>query len=132
MILSISDHVYKTLAATTALTKIVGDRIYPLGTKGEVAFPFVIYERSGIEVEYDKDARRMARVDVSVYAVSDSYTQSLGIAELICDALDKKEATYTGFNVIDAHIESAAEDFVENSFVQRINFRFQITENNNG
>lgn len=129
MILSISEHIYKVLNATTALTALVGDRIYPLGTKFEVAFPFIVYERDNVDIEYDKAQRRTANVDVSIFAVAETYTESLAIAEIISDALDKKEAVYTGFNVEDAHISSASEDFVENSFVQRINFRFQITEN---
>lgn len=132
MILSISEHIYKVLAASSALTALVGDRIYPLGTKFEVAFPFVIYERDAVDVVYDKASRRTAYVDVSVYAAAETYTESLAIAEIISDELDKKEAEYTGFSVVDAHIASATEDFVENTFVQRINFRFQIIENNNG
>lgn len=130
MILSISEHIYKVLNATTALTEKVGDRIYPLGTKFEVAFPFVIYERDNVDIEYDKASRRTANVDVSIFAVAETYTDSLAIAEIISDALDKVEAHYDGFDVVDAHIYSASEDFVENSFVQRVNFRFQITENN--
>lgn len=132
MILSISEHIYKVLAASSALTALVGDRIYPLGTKFEVTFPFVIYERDAVDVVYDKASRRTAYVDVSVYAAAETYTESLAIAEIISDELDKKEAEYTGFSVVDAHIASATEDFVENTFVQRINFRFQIIENNNG
>ena len=114
MILSISEHIYKVLSTTSALVALVGDRIYPLGTKSEVSFPFLVYERDNVEVDYDKAA----------------YTQSLTLAEIVVNALDKVEASYTGFNVVDAHLAAASEDFVENTFVQRINFRFQITENN--
>lgn len=130
MILSISEHIYKVLSTTSALVALVGDRIYPLGTKSEVSFPFLVYERDNVEVDYDKAARRTAIVDVSIYCVSDTYTQSLTLAEIVVNALDKVEASYAGFNVVDAHLAAASEDFVENTFVQRINFRFQITENN--
>lgn len=130
MILSISEHIYKVLSADNALTALVGDRFYPLGTKSEVSFPFVVYERDNVDVEYDKESRRYANVDVSVFCVAETYTESLSLAEIIANALDKREAHYAGFDVVDAHIASASEDFVENSFVQRINFRFQIIENN--
>lgn len=129
MILSISEHIFKVLNASPALSALVGDRIYPLGTKFEVAFPFVIFERDTVDVIYDKAARRTANVDVSVYAAAETFTESLGLAELIADLLDKREAEYEGFAVVDASIISASEDFVENTFVQRLNFRFQIVEN---
>ncbi len=130
MILSISEHIYKKLAASAALIAEVGNRIYPLGTKFEVAFPFIIYERDNVEVEYDKENRRSAWVDASIFAVAETYTQSLEVIEIVADVLDKVEASYGGFDVVDAHIASASEDFVENTFVQRLNMRFQIIENN--
>lgn len=130
MILSISNHIYAALMANTALNTKVSGRIFPLGSKNEVAYPFVVYERTNVAVEYDKASRRYAEVDVSIYAVSDKYTDSLEIAELIADSLDKVEASYTGFAVEDAHIAGASENYIENAFVQTINFKFQITENN--
>lgn len=129
MILSISSHIYSKLAASTALTALVGDRIFPLGTKNEVAFPFVVYERDTINVDYDKACRRIADVDVTVYAVAETYTKSLEIAEIVADLLDKSDGSYTGFDVVDAIITGASEGFIENSYVQQISFQFKIEEN---
>lgn len=129
MILSISSHIYSKLAASTALTALVGDRIFPLGTKNEVAFPFVVYERDTINVDYDKASRRIADVDVTVYAVAETYTKALEIAEIVADLLDKSDGSYTGFDVTDAIITGASEGFIENSYVQQISFQFKIEEN---
>lgn len=128
MILSISEHIYTMLSASAELQARVGEKIFPLGTKREVESPFIVYERDNVSVDYDKEHKRTADVDVSVYVAAETYTESVEIAEIVIKALDKELATYDGFIVEDAHVMSAAEDFVDTAYVQKVGFNFIITE----
>lgn len=128
MILSISEHIYSVLASSQAVASLVGGRIYPIATKTEVDFPFIVYERDSVEVSYDKALRRQASTDATVYVLAATHDESLAIAEAVVDALDKREAEYTGFDVTDAWVTGAVESFVEQTYIQQISFRFQINE----
>ena len=55
MILNISKHIYTVLTADPTVSGLIGDRIYPLGTKVETALPFVVYERNTVTPTYSKE-----------------------------------------------------------------------------
>ena len=96
MSLSIGAHVYKKLSDSTELAKLISDKIYAISTKTEISFPFVIYRRN-----------------------------SLTIAEEVRKALENKRGQYDNFNVIDAKLISANEDFIEDTFIQSLVFSFK-------
>lgn len=124
MRLAISKHIYSALSASAELKKAVGDKIFPIATKNEVEFPFIVYERESVTPRYDKSGASVTESSVSVYVLSESYTQSLDIAEDVIEALERKEATYKGFEVIGATMTSATESFTANTYVQQITFSF--------
>lgn len=129
MRISISKHIYKTLSENPELKKRIGMKIYPIATKSEVKFPFIVYERESVTTTYDKGGPAMADVDVAIYVLSDDYTESLEIAELVISALDMKQAEYEGYDVLNARINNVPESYVNQTFVQQINIQFTIKEN---
>lgn len=128
MRISISKHIYKTLSETPDLKKLIGMKIYPIATKSEVKFPFVVYERENVTTYYNKQGPDTTNIDVSIYVLSDDYTESLDIAELIIKALDRKKAEYDGYDVIGAIVNDVPESYISQTFVQQIRMKFIIKE----
>lgn len=124
MRLAISKHIYSALSASEELKKAVGDKIFPIATKNEVEFPFIVYERDSVTPRYDKSGASVTESSVNVYVLSESYTQSLDIAEDVIAALERKDAVYEGFEVIGATMLGATESFTANTYVQQISFNF--------
>lgn len=126
MSLSIGAHVYKRLSDSTELAKLVSDKIYAISTKTETSFPFVVYKRSSLVPEYTKDRYGTGdTVSVEVVVASDNYLNAVTIAEEVRKALENKRGQYDNFNVIDANLMSADEDFIEDTFIQHLVFSFK-------
>ena len=126
MRLSIGAHVYKKISNSTELVKVISDKIYAISTKTEISFPFVIYRRNSLVPEYTKDRYGTGdTVSVEVAVASDNYLNSVTIAEEVRKALENKRGQYDNFNVIDAKLISANEDFIEDTFIQSLVFSFK-------
>ena len=124
MRLVISKHIYSALTTSAELTKAIGNKIYPIATKNEVPFPFIVYERDSVTPRYDKSGASVTDSVVNVYILSESYTESIDIAEMVIAALERKEAVYDNFQVIGATMQGASESYTANTFVQQITFNF--------
>ena len=125
MRLSISKHIHAALSASSEIKKAIGiNKIFPIATKNEVEFPFIVYERDNVSPRYDKSGQSVTESSVNVYVLAESYTQSLDIAEMVIKALERKDASYKDFEVIGATMLGASESYTANTFVQQISFSF--------
>ena len=126
MILYFGPQIYKKLNDSTELIKLVDSKIYAISTKTETSFPFVIYKRSSLVPEYTKDRYGTGdTVSVEIVVASDNYLNSITIAEEVRKSLENKRGSYGSFDVIDAKLMSADEDFIEDTFIQRLIFSFK-------
>ena len=124
MRLVISKHIYSALSKSADIKKAVGNKIYPIATKNEVPFPFIVYERDNVTPRYDKSGASVTDSVVNVYILSESYTHAIDIAEMVIDALERKDAIYDNFEVIGAVMQGASESYTANTFVQQVTFNF--------
>ena len=125
MRLSISKHIYAALSGSAEIQKAIGkNKIFPIATKNEVPFPFIVYERDSVNPQYDKSGESVTESSVNVYVLTENYTQGLDIAEMVVSALERKDAAYKDFKVIGATMTGAAESYTANTFVQQLSFNF--------
>lgn len=125
MSISISKHVFAELSESEALKPLVDDRIFAISTKESTTFPFIVYKRSSLTPGYTKDRYDTGdSVIVEVVVASDNYINSVEIAEAVRLSLENKRGKYESFNVTDAKLLSADEDFIEDTFIQRLTFSF--------
>lgn len=68
---------------------MVGLKVFPLVANADTTFPFVVYSRTGLSVEYCKDGTIENEVEIQVLAVSDNYVTSLEIANHIRRILEQ-------------------------------------------
>ena len=124
MRLSISKHIYSALLASADIRKAVGNKIFPIATKNEVEFPFIVYERDNVAPRYDKSGESVTESSVNVYVLAEKYTECLDIAEKVIKVLERNEASYEDFEVIGATMVGASESYTSNTYVQQITFSF--------
>lgn len=116
----IGKEIYKQLNSSQELKSLVGEKIYPLAvTDEDVTFPFVIFYRTNIRNLINKDGYYEDEVSFTVVSVSNSYVQSLEMANIIRRIFEKRRIGEKIYNVI---VESVDEDFIENAYVQQIYF----------
>ncbi len=116
------------LAADSTLVGLVGNRMFPIASIEEVAFPLIVYSRDYVTPQYDKSEKQIADTSTTVFVAAESYSESLIIAEEVVKALDKKFASYDGYEVKDARLTAAAEDYNNDTYIQTLTFTFTIKE----
>lgn len=130
MSLLISKHVYEKLSASEELKRLVEDRIYTISSKESTFFPFVVYSRSSLTPNYTKDRHDTGdTVTVEVVTCSDKYLNSVEVAEAIRRALENKPGKYEAFDVVSAKVIASVEDFISDTFIQRLTFEFETESN---
>lgn len=116
--------IYKLLTDSDELKKYVDNKIYPLIADDGVTFPFIIYYRTSIRNTVCKDGYYEDEVSFSIIAVSNSYIQSLEIANIIRSIFEKKKLTDTIYNCT---VEDIDEDYRDNAYVQQLDFNCKIS-----
>lgn len=53
--LKIGKEIYSLLNGNEELTKLVGNKIYPIIVEKETTFPFIVYKKTNLTPEYTKD-----------------------------------------------------------------------------
>lgn len=130
MSLSISEHVYEKLRTSNGLKELAGDKIFPLSTKTSTTFPFIVFKRSGLVPNYTKDRHDTGdNCTVEVLVFDDNYFNSIKVAELVRSALENKKGEYDMFSVVSAKVLLSDEEFMSDTFIQRIIFSFETESN---
>lgn len=128
MRISVSHHIYTTLLSDAGIVELVGENIYPIATKSEVNFPFIVYEKENYSPLYDKSGVATANIDESIYVLAETYSEAEKIAEMVVKVLDRKKALYEDYEVCNAIVTDIPEDYVNQTYVQQVRMRFTIKE----
>lgn len=129
MSISIGKHIYSTLSASTELKSCVADRIYPITTKQETQTPFVLFKRLSILPTYTSDGLLDDVVPTCITVISNDYENSVEVAEIVRTLLECKSGNYAEFDVLNASLVDADEDYIEDLFVQKLFINFNTKKN---
>lgn len=122
MSLQIGKAIYHILSNNTDVVDKVQNKIYPLIADVDTTFPFIIYKRTGIVPADSKDKFIYSEdVYVNVVIASDKYNESIEIADLVRQALQK--GSYDGIK--DIAFTDADEDYLEDTFIQNLTFKIK-------
>lgn len=122
--ISIGTYIDEKLGGSPELAVLIGNKFFPISTRMEIDFPFVVYQRVELSPDYTKDLLAGDTVNVAMIVASDKYTQSTEIAEVVRTAFDGKRAKKYGIS--GTRLVSANEDFTEGTFTQCLVFSFKI------
>ena len=110
--------VYSLLSESSAITELLGDKIYPMiappNTKGD----FIVYRREGYKREDTKMGVALQRSIFSIACISDDYYRGLDIADVVYDVLEGDHAN-VGLRI---RLDDYAEDYVDSKFIQVLQF----------
>lgn len=103
------------LNASTDVTSALGNKIFPLIAPAKTTFPFLVYRRSYYTPQSNKDYDG-EKVGIEIVIVSTQYEEGVDIADAVADAL----IHHTTDNIDDIVATTMSEDFIEDTFLQRI------------
>ena len=100
-------YIYQMLSDDEVLSGMVTPRkIFPLVANADTTYPFIVYSRSGIAVEYCKDGVVENTVDFQILSISDKYVESLEIANQIRYILELRRYKDDDIRISDIRLTS--------------------------
>lgn len=121
--LLVGKYIYKILSQDKVLsTKVTPKKIYPLIANADTTYPFIVYARTGLAVDYCKDGTVENKIDFQILSVSDNYVESLEVANQIRNILEMKRYKEEDICIRECKLYSVAEEYMEDAFIQRLNF----------
>jgi hypothetical protein len=110
--------IYQRLAATAAITALVGPRIYPNEAAEDAARPFVVYQVVSTDTLRDLDGTvRFRNHAVNIWVEADSLDAAKPVGVAIFDALDRQtfagvqRCYQTDYQSAEGDLETRAEVF---------------------
>lgn len=101
------------LVSSTAVTSVVGTRIYPLLAPASSALPFVVWRRTGIERSQTLGLPvGVPRVSVDYTVIATTYNQAREAADAMRRTLDGYGGSVENTVVEQVSLENEVDDFV--------------------
>lgn len=123
--ISCNKQIYSLLSSNSALTEMVGTKIYPLVAEESVSYPFVIFTKESVNGVYSKDLLVFDNVTISVAVAANNYFETVNIAEQVRNILEGHRDSY----FLSITLDNVTEDFVEDAFIQQLQFSAKINVN---
>lgn len=104
---TIEEALVTRLAAVSAVTTLVGSRVYPLRAPEGVAQPFLVYQRVAApprETAFGTDPG-IARPRFQLVAWATSYATAKAVATAVRQALQRYRGTVGGVEILDIFVE---------------------------
>lgn len=114
------------LNADRGLSEMIGNRVFPLVSKEGTQYPFVVYRRNSVTPTYCKDGLASETASVDIVIASNTYTNSIEVADRVRAAIDKRACVFQDTTVTNIEMTTAEEDFVDDTYIQTLNFNFTI------
>lgn len=118
------------LLNTSAITAIVGTKIFPIVSKETVQLPCITFEKiSGSRVHRMEGASRLALPVYQIDAYASTYAQVDTLADKIRTALNGYKGTVSSVNINGIILQDEEHIYEEEAEVFRVSFQFRIWHN---
>lgn len=132
MAIEIGKAIYSILSNDEAIKAKVNNKIFPLVANPDTTFPFIVYKRTGIYPTYTKDwYSGNDDITLEIIVAADNYNDSITIADLVRKALDGKKGEYSNIIINSIRMDIADEDFIEDTFIQNLQFKINTNGKRN-
>lgn len=103
----------------------ITNNIYPLVAENGTNYPFIIYTRDTLNSTYCKDGCYEDSVGVSIKIATATYYGGVDIAQQV-----REKLTFNGYKTdgmeLYSQLDNASEDYVDNTYLQILNFTITI------
>ena len=129
-ILLIGKCITAALENDTNVSAKVGTRIYPIVAPDNTKFPFIVYTRANAyTATITKDGFLGDKGAFQISVASDTYTQSIEIANDVRKALENTDISSDDLVIGEIRMTSAAESFSDDTYIQTLFFECEAEEN---
>ena len=97
---------------------------YPIVAPENTEFPFILYERT-FNSEYTKDGRAIDTGNIEIKVISESYSETIELAQQIVDALSAIQGEVLDMYIYKCKLLSGEEFYQENAFSQKLTFEIK-------
>lgn len=117
----IGSEIRNVILSSTAVKNAVDTKVFPLIANAGTTFPFVVYRRSSYSPQSDKDVLSES-VYMEIAIICNNYEQSVSIANDVADVL----LAYESDTIEEIKVTNISEEFISNSFVQKVNLQIDL------
>lgn len=117
----IGSEIRNVILSSAKVAKAVETKVFPLIANNGTTFPFIVYRRNGYSPTSDKDTLTES-VYIEMAIVCNNYEQSVSIANDVADVL----ICYSSDTVEEIKVTNISEDFISDSFVQKVNIQVDL------
>lgn len=109
------------------LKELIGTKVFPLIADNNTDYPFVVYKRTGVmNNDETKDGYSEDVVNYEVVIVSNKYEESLNIAQMVRNLLERKRIESDIMTIYDTKLTLATEEYSGDAYVQKLTFNCKI------
>ena len=102
------------------------NKIFPLIDNADTTFPFIVFQRSNLMPIYTKDILTENQITMVIIVVSNDYIQSLDLANAVRHALEGNIYRDNDIVISAMKMESITEETLEDAYIQRMVFTFNV------
>ena len=102
------------------------NKIFPLIANADTTFPFIVFQRSNLMPIYTKDILTENQITMVIIVVSNDYIQSLDLANAVRHALEGNIYRDNDIVISAMKMESITEETLEDAYIQRMVFTFNV------
>lgn len=117
----IGSEIRNVILSSAAVKNAVDTKVFPLIANSGTTFPFVVYRRSSYSPQSDKDVLSES-VYMEIAIICTNYEQSVSIANDVADVL----LAYESDTIEEIKVTNISEEFISNSFVQKVNLQIDL------
>lgn len=117
----IGSEIRNVILSSSAVKNAVDTKVFPLIANAGTTFPFIVYRRSSYSPQSDKDALSES-VYMEIAIICNNYEQSVSIANDVADVLIQYESDA----VEEIKVTNISEEFISDSFVQKVNLQIDL------
>lgn len=117
----IGSKIKEILTNDSEVIKYIKNKVFPIVANNGTDIPFVIYRRFNYEPQSNKDYKGES-AEFEVRVVANKYEDSVKIADAVGDALND----YKDNDVEQIRLITSNEDYIDEVFVQTLNFYIEL------
>lgn len=121
-ILTVNKWINQKLTSDSKLKKLVGNQIFPLVVEEGGHFPFVVYTRRSVNIDYCNDGVAGESGNILISVVAKNYIETIDIMQRVREILEPSCDDY----VSRVSVTAMEEGYYNNCFVQTMTFKIDI------
>lgn len=114
-----------------SINQLVSGRVYPLLAPNFDKYPFIVYQRQSLTEEKNKDLKIWDVVEYELIICSDTYENSVAVAEVVRAEMEQKNLVVDEFDIYTVELVAGKEGVQAPEgapllFTQSLTYRFRI------